>query len=206
MTRCARERRVFFFEEPVFEPRRRAASRTSTRDGGVMVVVPRLPHGLDAGGVDAAQRRLLDELIARTSGSTTTSLWYYTPMALAFTRSSGAARDRLRLHGRAVGLQGRAARADAARGASCCARADARLHRRPDALRGQARPPRATSIPFRAASTSAHFAQARAAARRAGRPGGDSASAARLLRRDRRADGPRRCSTASPPRGPTGSS
>ena len=83
MTRCARDRRVYFVEEPVFgaaiEPRLEVET-----SGGVTVVVPHLPHGLDETGITAAQRLLLDGLIVR-EGMRDYIAWYYTPMALAFT-------------------------------------------------------------------------------------------------------------------------
>jgi UDP-galactopyranose mutase len=84
LTRCARDRRVFFFEEPVFDtggPR-----MTATRDpSGVIVVVPRLPAGLTADAIASELTALLDGLIA---GEQITSYiaWYYTPMAWAFSR------------------------------------------------------------------------------------------------------------------------
>lgn len=78
MTRCAADRRVFFVEEPIYgetSPR-----MDLQRSGGVTVAVPHLPHGADAD----ALRQLLDELI-RAEDIRRYVLWYYTPMALAFT-------------------------------------------------------------------------------------------------------------------------
>jgi UDP-galactopyranose mutase len=85
MSRCARERRVFFVEEPVFVNDHMAQLDLSRRADGVLVVVPRLPKGLGEQEVTLAQRALLDELITE-QGMTNYLLWYYTPMALAFTR------------------------------------------------------------------------------------------------------------------------
>lgn len=83
MTRCARDRRVFFVEEPIFhrdiEPRLRIDQSAS-----VTVVVPELPEGLGAPACEAAQRALVDRLIAEHDIADSV-LWYYTPMALAFT-------------------------------------------------------------------------------------------------------------------------
>jgi UDP-galactopyranose mutase len=83
MTRCARERRVFFVEEPIFEPgvTPHAAIETS---GSVTVVVPHLPSNLGADGCERAQRQLIDDVIERHRLADLV-LWYYTPMALAFT-------------------------------------------------------------------------------------------------------------------------
>jgi UDP-galactopyranose mutase len=82
MTRCARERRVFFVEEPIADsdsPRLRIE-----RSGSVRVVVPHLPVDLDEPQRNAMLRLLIDELIERESIGEY-ALWYYTPMALAFT-------------------------------------------------------------------------------------------------------------------------
>ncbi len=82
MTRCARDRRVFFFEEPVFAVD--ASPRLEVqRSSAVTVAIPHLPHGLDEHAAIAAQRRLLDDLIRRENIGEFVA-WYYTPMALAF--------------------------------------------------------------------------------------------------------------------------
>jgi UDP-galactopyranose mutase len=82
LSRCGRGRRVFFFEEPVFDsdgPR-----LVLTRDpSDVIVAVPHLPAGLPPDAVASELSSLIDGLIA---GEQITSYiaWYYTPMALAF--------------------------------------------------------------------------------------------------------------------------
>jgi UDP-galactopyranose mutase len=83
MTRCARDSRVYFVEEPLFEPGNRPRLRVEAW-GAVTVVVPCLPHGLDEAGSAAAQRLLIDDFIARERIEEYVA-WYYTPMALAFT-------------------------------------------------------------------------------------------------------------------------
>jgi len=83
MTRCAREARVFFVEEPVFHHGIDACLQID-RSAPVTVVVPQLPEGLDASASQAVQRRLLDGLI-RSEKIVGYLLWYYTPMALGFT-------------------------------------------------------------------------------------------------------------------------
>jgi UDP-galactopyranose mutase len=84
LSRYAEERRVFYVEEPVFDngPMR---LDISGRDGGVWVVVPHLPEGLSEIEIEAAQRTLIDQLFKEHSIRDCV-LWYYTPMALAFTR------------------------------------------------------------------------------------------------------------------------
>src|SRR4029079_6177805 len=49
------------------------------------VVVPRLAHGLEVAAAEAAQKRLIDQLFAGHEIDDYV-LWYYTPMALAWTR------------------------------------------------------------------------------------------------------------------------
>jgi len=84
MSRCAFERRVYFVEEPVFSdsiPR----LEISRRNGGVFVVVPHLLLGLsDSEAAVLEQSLLLDELFLEYA-ITDYILWYYTPMAIAFT-------------------------------------------------------------------------------------------------------------------------
>jgi UDP-galactopyranose mutase len=83
LTRCARERRVFFVEEPIYDAT--GADRLELqRDGDVIIATPHLPPGSPEHLAIEAQRRAIDDLIAE-AGVTRFILWYYTPMALAFT-------------------------------------------------------------------------------------------------------------------------
>jgi UDP-galactopyranose mutase len=84
MTRCARDRRVFFVEEPLFEPGTTPHLQFE-QSRGVTVVVPRLPEGLPVEQCCSEQRRLLDSWMEAERISEYV-LWYYTPMALAFTQ------------------------------------------------------------------------------------------------------------------------
>ena len=79
MARAARDRRVFFFEEPTFEDITSAGLDLVER-GGVTVVTPRLPQA-DRGDPRASLRRLVDDLV-RLAAIREPVLWYYTPMAL----------------------------------------------------------------------------------------------------------------------------
>ena len=83
MERCARAHRVFFVEEPVVD-RGPAFLDVQPRQGGVQLVVPHLPPGLDATAAEQVQRHLLD-LLLREYKIQSYVLWYYTPMALGFT-------------------------------------------------------------------------------------------------------------------------
>ena len=83
LSRAARDGRVFYVEEPIFEdgpPR----LQISGRDSGIQVVVPVLPHGSTADEQAEDQRRLIAAM-AGEQALTDAVLWYYTPMALPFT-------------------------------------------------------------------------------------------------------------------------
>jgi len=83
MTRCARERRVFYVEEPIFHSG--IAPRLHIEhSGAVNVIVPHLPEGMSAADASDAQRALLEQWIEAEHISEYV-LWYYTPMALSFT-------------------------------------------------------------------------------------------------------------------------
>jgi len=83
MTRCARDRRVFFFEEPIFDSTH-SELRTS-RDRGVYVCVPHLSRDLSSSAVTDELRRLLIEMQIKFKIDRPV-MWYYTPMALDFAR------------------------------------------------------------------------------------------------------------------------
>jgi UDP-galactopyranose mutase len=85
LTRSAQDRRVFFVEEPIFG---NGSMRLDVheRDGGVRVVVPHLPVGLHS---EVATTAVLKEMIGRLfieQGIREYVFWYYTPMALSFTK------------------------------------------------------------------------------------------------------------------------
>ena len=85
LTRFANERRVFFIEEPIFVegPIRLDVSQ---RESGVYIVVPHLSKEMIVEEtVDAIQQEMIDQLFA-DYGINDYVLWYYTPMAVAWTR------------------------------------------------------------------------------------------------------------------------
>ncbi|HWM91470.1 MAG TPA: glycosyltransferase family 1 protein [Thermoanaerobaculia bacterium] len=80
MSRFARDRRVFFVEEPIWEdtePR----LEVSERPGGIRLAVPHLPHGLSPKQAEAMQSEMLRDLLEQHE-VTEYVLWYYTPMAV----------------------------------------------------------------------------------------------------------------------------
>jgi glycosyltransferase involved in cell wall biosynthesis len=83
MSRCARERRVFFFEEPVYIKDQMAQVDISARGDNLYVVQPLLPKGISEAEAERSQQAIINELIAQRQIKDYL-LWYYTPMALAF--------------------------------------------------------------------------------------------------------------------------
>ena len=84
LTRCARDRRVFFIEEPVFG---NGSMRLDVRDAeaGVRVVVPTLPEGLRSEiAINAVMKEMTRQLFQEHNINEYV-FWYYTPMALKFT-------------------------------------------------------------------------------------------------------------------------
>jgi UDP-galactopyranose mutase len=82
LTRFSRERRVFYVEEPQFDSDG-GPHLEMQKSQGVTVVTPHLPPGSTERAAADMQRRLLDSLLARENIDQYV-LWYYTPMALAF--------------------------------------------------------------------------------------------------------------------------
>ena len=87
MTRFASERRVFFFEEPIFDSQK--ATLQIRRDADVRVVVPHLPQGMTPQAVNDTLDALLHEMCAEWAIAKPIC-WYYTPMALQFSRTIDA--------------------------------------------------------------------------------------------------------------------
>ncbi len=83
MTRAARDHEVIFFEEPQHGAVEAPRLELTAQPGGVLRAVPLLPHGLSAAESFAAQRGLLDGLLADRAGRRLIA-WFYTPMALVF--------------------------------------------------------------------------------------------------------------------------
>ncbi len=83
MLRAARDRRVFFFEEPMYGAVAPSLCHRHVAPN-VTIVTPHLPDGMTPDAVTAAQRTVLDVWLSR-SRITPSILWYYTPVALEFT-------------------------------------------------------------------------------------------------------------------------
>jgi glycosyltransferase involved in cell wall biosynthesis len=87
MTRAARGRQVFFWEEPLLAeeggPSSQPELQMQKAEQGVTVVTPLLPSGMTGAAALQAQRALLNELV-QTQQLGDAVLWYYTPAALLF--------------------------------------------------------------------------------------------------------------------------
>jgi glycosyltransferase involved in cell wall biosynthesis len=90
LTRFAGHRRVYFVEEPIVDaPESRLD--VSEREDGLRVVVPHLPAGLDGAAAVEAQREMIERLFV-TEDIRDATFWYYTAMAMPFTRDLPATR------------------------------------------------------------------------------------------------------------------
>lgn len=83
MSRFAKQRRVLFVEEPIYDADQPHVH--SQVRGHVVVITPRLPRGAEPAEAIRLQRNLLDETLLRHDIRHPV-LWYYTPMALPFSR------------------------------------------------------------------------------------------------------------------------
>src|SRR4051812_44562550 len=83
LTRAAKNRRAFVFEEPLASDDGTARLSLSSPHPNVTVATPLIPEGVDGNSRDAILAELLNELIT-TENIVRYLLWYYTPMALTF--------------------------------------------------------------------------------------------------------------------------
>ena len=82
MARFAKHRRVFFFEEPVFEGSGVTFRKTTCEQTGVHIVTPVLPVNAD-GSRNQMVREVLNSFLKKEQVSSYVA-WFYTPMALDF--------------------------------------------------------------------------------------------------------------------------
>jgi glycosyltransferase involved in cell wall biosynthesis len=85
LTRAAKDYRVFFFEEPRYAAGSAVRLETTKTPEGVTVLTPVLPEGTRPTDVTRAQRKLVVQFLAGIQFERLV-LWYYTPMALTFSR------------------------------------------------------------------------------------------------------------------------
>lgn len=84
LTRSARDRRVFFVEEPLYDQGSMRLHITE-RENGVRVVVPHLPEGLRSDIATSAIMKDMTRRLLLENGIHEYVFWYYTPMPLTFT-------------------------------------------------------------------------------------------------------------------------
>src|SRR2546421_5870441 len=65
LSRCARERRVFFFEEPIYIKDQMVQFDISTRGDNLYVIKPLLPKGISEAEAEGSQQAIINELIAQ---------------------------------------------------------------------------------------------------------------------------------------------
>jgi glycosyltransferase involved in cell wall biosynthesis len=85
LSRFADVTRVFFFEEPIFSGGDPRLEIRVDAPSGVFVVIPHLAPGMPEAEIERAQQTLLNQLI-KMARIDDYFLWYYTPMAMGFTR------------------------------------------------------------------------------------------------------------------------
>lgn len=83
LSRWAKERRVFFVEEPILGEGAPRLQIIHDSTSGVRIVVPIIPHGLEHSAMEATLEKLIDTLF-EDDAIDDYILWYYTPMALGF--------------------------------------------------------------------------------------------------------------------------
>jgi glycosyltransferase involved in cell wall biosynthesis len=83
LTLASKQQQVIYFEEPVFEERRRPSMRATEISPAIRIVTPVIPAGTSATKADAIQRGFVDQIVASTPHDRLIA-WYYTPMALRF--------------------------------------------------------------------------------------------------------------------------
>jgi glycosyltransferase involved in cell wall biosynthesis len=88
LTRCCQTNRVFFWEEPVFDAQDAFLERRFPLPN-LHVLIPHLPSGLGENEQALIQQLLLEQLLEDYSMNEYV-LWYYTPMAVCFTRHLSA--------------------------------------------------------------------------------------------------------------------
>lgn len=88
LSRCAKQRRVFFIEEPIFGGETDSLETVTTKEG-VVTVRPMLQHKQTAAAVVQAQQTLLADFFSDNKITTYVS-WYYTPQALDWCKDDQA--------------------------------------------------------------------------------------------------------------------
>lgn len=89
LTRLSKTFSIFYIEEPVYDTSDTAYYQYLNRGENIVVMVPHIPAALSQAGQKTAIRNLFDGFMANRKLSDCL-FWYYTPMALEFTRKYNA--------------------------------------------------------------------------------------------------------------------
>lgn len=89
MSRAAKERNVYFIEEPIFQDGETNLI-VSQREDNLKVVVPHLSNSMDKRAVDSTMQELIERFVAENVPARFVS-WYYTPLMLGWTENREAA-------------------------------------------------------------------------------------------------------------------
>lgn len=85
LTRFARIFNIYYFEEPVFENISAPFLSKSLREENLWILTPHLPEGYSPKEITDFQEDLLQQFLIKQN-LTDYAFWYYTPMALEFSR------------------------------------------------------------------------------------------------------------------------
>ena len=85
LTRFSKAMTIFYIEEPVYGEIEFPYYDYAAREAQLTVITPRLPAGLSENASLNIQKQLFDEFMAQRAFNDY-GFWYYTPMALEFTR------------------------------------------------------------------------------------------------------------------------
>ncbi len=85
MIRFAKYRRVFYIEEPVTSEIKFPTFQIRETKNNVKIVVPHFPRSIKSHQIEVALKDIIDELIF-SENLQKYNIWYYTPMALPFSR------------------------------------------------------------------------------------------------------------------------
>lgn len=86
LTRFAKIFNVYYWEEPILEPIEKPFLSKSLREENLWVITPHLPEGLAEDTITAHLEKLLEQFLHKQNPADFAA-WYYTPMALEFTRT-----------------------------------------------------------------------------------------------------------------------
>lgn len=85
LTRFAADFKITLIEEPIFDTAGPAFYNLTPKEKNIDVIVPHMPQGLSPEEVNQVQKSLLDDYMKGKQLSNY-AFWYYTPMALEFSR------------------------------------------------------------------------------------------------------------------------